>query len=173
MVPKTSIMKTITVEPIGSMGYKLLFNDTETATITYPKWYSMTANLDLMGSRYTIRGRGFWQTVQEIRKGDGILLEGRYKWKGLELSRPNDAGRPYLLKHKGFWGGTYALADHKGSELLTITSDFNWKKIRSNYNIVCADGFGDDEFEMLLILITVHYYGMYRASAASTGAATA
>lgn len=172
MAPKTTIMKTITVEPVGSMGYKVLLNETEAATITYPKWYSMTADLELMESKYTIRGRGFWQTVQEVKKGGRVLLEVRYKWKGLELSQPNDAGRPYLLKHKGFWGGSYVLTDHKGVELMAITSDFSWKKIRSNYNITCADGFGDDEFEMLLILVTVHYYGMYRASAASTGTAT-
>lgn len=163
-------MKTINVESNGSKSYNVTLNGSTIASLTYPKWYSYMAELDFNGSRYTIKSRGFWGTVQEVKKGDRIILEGRYKWKGMQLSRPG--GQPYLLKSRSAWGGSYGLYGHTGEELMSITGDYSWKKFSSNYIITCPDSFGDDEFEMLLMLAAIHFYKMYSTVAAS-GAATA
>lgn len=158
-------MKTINVESDGSKNYSVLLNGSIIAAIRYPKWYSSIAELDFGNSHYTIQSRGFWKMVQEVKKGDRVMLEGKYKWKGMQLSRPG--GQPYLMKSKGTWGGSYGLFDNTGTELINITSNFSWKKFTSSYIITCKDDFGDDEFEMLLMLATIHFYKMYQAMAGS------
>lgn len=160
-------MKQITIIPEGYKILRAMWKGQELGMIEYRKWFSTSATITVAGTGYTLGGRGFWGTVTELKRGDRVLLEGRYKWKGLSITDPKRPGQEYMLKLKGFFRSGYVLLDYKGNEVMSIESDFNWKSFKTSYSITCDDAFGDSEEDILLMLVTVHFYKMYQAMAAS------
>jgi|GEM_PF-1731220 len=127
--------------------------------IVYTKWYSgnraeITINQDAV---YQMEPKGFWQSTLEIFKEGIVMLNIKSKFTGYEISRPIDADRPYRFKMKGLFKNGYVLVNYKDEVVLEIVSNFSWKKMYPGFTITCSDNFGNDDFEKLLIMLSVHF----------------
>ena len=166
-------MKTIIISAESSKVYKAFLNGEELGAISYPKWFSNNAGITTPGSTYALTSRGFWRTITEVKKGEKVLLECRYTWKGMDITDPRHPNQGYFLRVRGLWKSGYVLLDRQEKVLLTIESEFSWKTWKSSYEITCDDTFGNTDDEMMLVLVAAHFFRMYQASTASGAATTA
>jgi hypothetical protein len=162
-------MKEINVLPQGYRAFTAIWNDIVLGRVEYPKWYSSKAVISIGEEAvYTLEPKGFWQTTQELKKDGVLILEMQMKWSGkILISKPKDADRSYAFQPKGFFKNGYVLTDYKGNEFFHIRSDFSWKKFNAGFIITCKDDFGNDEFEQLLMLMSVYYFKAMQDAAAS------
>lgn len=152
-------MREINVIPNGYKAFTAVDNNVTVGRLEYLKWYSSRATINIGDqSLYSLEPKGFWQTHQELKKDGILVLQMQMKWNGsIIIKKPKDAERFYTLQPKGFFKNGYVLSDYKGNDLMHIRYNFSWKS-NSGYIITCGDDFGNDEFEQLLMLLTVHYY---------------
>ncbi|MDV6170065.1 hypothetical protein R1T16_16625 [Flavobacterium sp. DG1-102-2] len=163
-------MKKIDVTQENYRVLTALEKDVQLGRIIYTKWYSNSKSEITVGNKelYTMVPKGFWQSKLEILHGDVVVLKTETKFSGYTMSRPIDPDRPYKIKHKGFFKNGYIVVNYKDEVLLEISPNFSWRKMYPGYTIACADTFGNDDFEKLLIMLSVHYCrNMQNAAAAS------
>ncbi|MHA3788589.1 hypothetical protein ACX0HA_10295 [Flavobacterium hauense] len=160
-------MKTIDI--IGqrsNRAFTAVFDDGVTASLTYPKWYSLLAVVTIGESRYGIVPKGFWKSRYEIIKDEKLLFTITHTWNGCEIVRTYDTERPLVIKPRGFLKGGYVLLNHRNEVLLEVQSDFSWKKFHQDYRIMCNDDFGNDELDKVLALFSVYYLIAIQTAAA-------
>lgn len=165
-------MKEINVIPHGYRSYTVIFNDDSViGRLEYPKWYSSKATINIgKDDFYSLEPKGFWQTHQELKKDGVLILQMQMKWNGsITLTKPKETERYFSFQPIGFFKSGYVLVDYKGNELLHIRYNFSWKKSNMGYIITCKDDFGNDEFEQLLMLVSVHYYKAMQDAGAAIG----
>jgi hypothetical protein len=165
-------MKEIDIVPNGYRAFTAILKGEMLGRLEYPKWYSAKARITLGNDvQYILEPKGFWQTSQELKKDGTVIMEMKMKWNGsILIWKPKDAERAFEFKLRGFFKQGYVLNDYKGNQQLAIVTDFNWKKFNSGYIITCGDEFGSNEFEELLILLSVHYCKAMQNAAASAAA---
>lgn len=163
-------MKTIDVSVNGKNVYTAVYNDALIGRIEYPKWYSMNKAIITLAddSVFNLEPKGFWQSKQQLSKGNAVLLDVKNTWKGYSLTKPIDPERPFKFQHQGVFKSGYALLNYKEELVLKIVPNFSWKKFNMSYIITCEDTFGNDEFEQLLVLLSVHYLRIMQASASGS-----
>jgi len=162
-------MKTIIVTAESYKKFVATIDEVLLGRLEYPKWSSTYPELWLRKDEgpYVIKAANFWHTKQELLK-DGIpIFLMQSKWNGhTVIHTPKEPHRVFTLKPKTTWSMNYALFSHKGEELLTIASDFSWKKFTTRYIITCSDEFGSDEQEQLLLLLSLHFFKVIESAAA-------
>jgi len=156
-------------------NYKVLTafeNKTVIGSIVYPKWYSTNKGVITIGEKenYALEPKGFWSTKYDLVKDNAVVLSMKSKWQGsIELTKPIDPERPYNFKGRGLFKNGYTLTNYKGEILLEIVTNFSWKKMYPGYTITCGDTFGNDEFDRVLIMLSVHFLRAIQNQAAAAG----
>lgn len=153
-------MKEINVLTQGYRAFAAIWNDTVLGRLEYPTWYSSKAIISIgKEAIYTLEPKDFWQTTQELKKDGVPVLVMQMKWSGkIFISKPKDADRAFIFQPIGFLKNGYVFSDYKGTEFFHVRYDFSWKKGNSGYVITCKDDFGNNEFEQLLMLLSVNYF---------------
>jgi hypothetical protein len=153
-------MKNFTIIPSSYIRDFTLTDEGKTVgTMIFPKWHSSKAEITIGESVYKMEGKGFWRTRYEITKDGRVVLESEIKWNSRVVITPHsNPSHFYTFKHSGKFNNIYWLTDYKGSQLVQCTADFKWKKFNIQYIISCEDNFTDDEFNILLLMLTVYHY---------------
>lgn len=127
--------------------------------IIYTKWYSGNrAEISIdQNAVYRLEPKGFWQTQVDVFKDEVLVTTINSKFTGYIITRPIDPERSYRFKYKGFFKNGYVLVNYKDEVLLEIAANFSWKKMYPGYSVICSDGFGNDVFEKLLLMLCVHF----------------
>ena len=165
-------MKKINVNQDNYRVLTALENDVQLGRIIYTKWYSGSRAEITVGDKevFTMVPKGFWQSTLEILQGNVVVFTTAAKFSGYTITKPIDPERPYKIKHRGFLKNGYKLVNYKDEVMLEIESNFSWKKMYPGFRIACADTFGNDDFEKLLIMLSVHFCRtVQNAAAASAG----
>lgn len=163
-------MKTIDVSVNGKNVYTAAHNEIFIGKIEYPKWYAMNKAIITLGEDtvFNLEPRGFWHSTQQLLKGNAVLLNVKNTWKGYLLTKPIDPERPYKFQHQGLFKNGYVLLNYKDEVVLKIAPNFSWKKFNMSYTITCDDIFGNEEFDQLLLLLSVHYLRIIQSSASGS-----
>jgi hypothetical protein len=163
-------MKKIEVNQENYRVLTALENDIQLGRIIYTKWYSGNNAEITVGENtlYKIVPKGFWQSKLEVVQGDVVVLTTASKFVGYTISRPIDNERAYSFKYRGFLKNGYKLVNYKDEVLLEISPNFSWKKVYPGFTIACADSFGNDDFERLLIMMSVHFCRNIQNAAAAS-----
>lgn len=139
--------------------------------LTYPKWYSLKANVTLAdNSQYQLAAKKRWSSKIELKQDDKLLSDLKMGWKGIIIKVYFDnEQKSYLLKIKNIFSRKYILIDSNKKELLTVDTKFKWTKFRFDYEITATD-----EFEVLhnkeILLFTVLYGINYHISITTAAA---
>jgi len=163
-------MKEYKVKSEDPKHFSLIINDQEIGRLKYEKWFSFKAEMILEGTRtYQIEPKGFWGTTIELKQNEIILLNFKMNWNGNIIinTRFDEIERDFMLKHKGILKDSYVLLNKEEEDLLVIKPDFKWSKFNYDYNISTTDLFDNLNFNLILVLTTIHCVNYYMAMMSS------
>ncbi len=152
-------------------SFSLTNNNKMVGELVYPKWYSFKADIIINDkTNYKFATKGRWKSKLVLQQDDKTLAELKMTWKGVVIKTKFDnKEQNYLLKAKTFLNRKYVLIDTDKNELVLADTDFQWKKLRCDYDITTTDEFEKlDNKEVLLFVILhgINYYQTIVAGAA-------
>lgn len=155
------------VSSINQKNFGLTLNDKLIGELVYPKWYSFKADINIDGkTEYKFVTKGRWNYKIELQQNNKTLLELKISWKGIVLKTHFDnKEKNYLLKLKTLLSRNYILIDTDKNELVSVDTDFQWKKLRFDYTIATTDEFDKLENKELFLFTILHSINYHKAMA--------
>jgi hypothetical protein len=73
----------------------------------------------------------------EVLDGKNVLLKFTMSWDGsiVMIAYFNNLEKNYTFNHKGFFRESYVLTDEKGTELLMMKPNIQWRSMNYEYQI--------------------------------------
>jgi len=166
-------MKRIEITPENPMLYVAALGGKELGRMEYTNWYSASAAIiTINDTEYKLGPKGFWHTSTDIFKDDAVVLNVASRWQGgFVITNPGEPLRSYTFRPQGWFKPGYEVVDYQNQVLFSIQGNFVWKKLNSGFTITCNDDFGNEEAEVLLMLLSVHLHKAMQ-TAAVIGAAS-
>lgn len=104
-----------------------------------------------------------------MQQDDKTLAELKMTWKGVVIKTKFDnKEQNYLLKAKTFLNRKYVLIDTDKNELVLADTDFQWKKLRCDYDITTTDEFEKLDNKEVLLFVILHGINYYQTIVAGT-----
>jgi hypothetical protein len=131
-----------------------LFDENERSLgyIDHTGWFPEKVQITTGNEVYKVENVNFWNTKQEIRKGEETVAEIKIKWAGsMEITMR--AGGTYVFK-PDFWHSTYTLYTEHGAGIAVVRSDFKWSKFAFSYDIETDDNYRESNNPLLLLILT-------------------
>ena len=156
----------------GLLSFDVTRNDKFIGRLSYKNWYSFKASVELAdNSTYQIEEKGFWGTTIELKHNEKLLLNFKMNWNGDIIIQTyfDRAEADYVFKHKGFLKESYVLLDRKGTELLVMKPDLNWRKLNYNYQLTTTNEFDEFSNSKILLFTVLHCANYYVSAAGSAG----
>lgn len=166
-------MKKIEIIPENPMLYIAVFDGKELGKMEYTNWYSASAAvITINDAEYKLGPKGFWHPSTDIFKDDEVLLNIVPRWQGgFVITNPAEPSKPYVFRGQGWFKTGYDIVDYQNEVVIGIQGNFIWKKFNSGYSITCNEEFGNSEFDIMLLLLSVHLFKAMQTAAitAATG----
>lgn len=159
----------------GNREFEVLHGDKRIALITYRKWYSSQAELQVGGQTYEVKPHGFWGSELHVEFQGASLADFRMRWNmdiGL-TTRFGTSEWHYAFKHKGVMKDGFVLLDEQGTELLRFRNRFKLGTLNHEYTITTAEAFEQFGRKELFLAILVHAANYYLTNLAAIAAAGA
>ena len=156
----------------GLLSFDVTRNDKFIGRLSYKNWYSFKASIELAdNSTYQVEEKGFWGTTIELKQNEKLLLNFKMNWNGDIIVQTyfDRAEADYVFKHKGFLKESYVLLDRKGTELLVMKPDLNWRKLNYNYQLTTTNEFDEFSSNKILLFTVLHCANYYVSAAGSAG----
>ena len=155
-------------------NFRLAEDNNLLGELIYSKWGSLNAVINLIdNTENKFKSKGIWNQKIELFNNDKKLLELKMGWKGIKIQTQfeNNVSN-YLLKNIGFFSNKFTLLDSDKTELVEIKSDFQWKKLRYDYDITTTTEFDKLENDKMLLFAIIYGINYRNTSMAAAGGAT-
>ncbi|MCX8524552.1 hypothetical protein OF897_11570 [Chryseobacterium formosus] len=110
-------------------------------------------------------------TTVEVKDGKNVILKFAMNWDGNIVLNTylNDVEKNYTFSHKGFFRESFVLTDEKGSELLVMNPNIQWRSLIYEYQITTSEILETFEEKNILLLISLHCANNYMSMMAGMG----
>jgi hypothetical protein len=166
-------MKTYLADSIDRRTIVLREGEREAGTLEYKGWFSQKAAISIgQAVSYDVIRHGFFMQSITIGKGIDVYMAVRLaKWHPMQFTITRQ-GIEYRmrLKRKKLFGLDYVLVDDNSEELMLIKPDFQWRKLRYNYEVDVHDTasrYADEPIFILAVLYILMLLQRRHAAAAS------
>lgn len=145
-----------------SRQFTLQDDATNIGTLVYPKWYSLTADIEIGGlPKYKVGPKDIWGTTMELKEGDAVLVKLKINWKGNAVVHLLPTEQKFELQQRGLLKSSFVLTDSEGNELMFLKPNFQWTKLNYDYQIETTDIFKKMKQQHLLVFASIHYINYY------------
>ena len=155
-------------------NFRLTEDNNLLGELVYIKWSSLNADIKLIDNNENkFKTKGIWNQKIELFQNDKKLLELKMGWKGIKIQTQFENHiTNYLLKNISFFSNKFTLVDSDKTELVQINSDFQWKKLRYDYDITTTAEFDKLENDKMLLFAIIYGINYRNTSMAAAGGAT-
>ncbi|MEQ8472451.1 MAG: hypothetical protein RIC35_14755 [Marinoscillum sp.] len=125
----------------------LLKNDVAIGTLTFPKWHSSNAVLEIGQEKLELTQKSFWSSSYHVLKKGFSLGEIKMNWKGyikIHLKDFNKRIREFTIKHRGVFKSRYEVVDERDNVIMTLFPEGSWNQMRYDYRIETSAGESDN-----------------------------
>lgn len=149
----------------NTLIFELTKDEKTIGKLAYKSWFKFSAEIDVLKAKYQIEPKGFWGTTVEVKDGSTLLLKFAMNWNGNIIIQTYFDGveKDYIFQHKGFFRESLVLVDQKGTELLIMKPNFQWRAINYQYEITTTEIFETLEEKNILLLNTLHCANYFMA----------
>jgi hypothetical protein len=155
-------------------NFRLTEDNNLLGELVYIKWSSLNAAIKLIDNNENkFKTKGIWNQKIELFQNDKKLLELKMGWKGIKIQTQFENHiTNYLLKNISFFSNKFTLVDSDKTELVQINSDFQWKKLRYDYDLTTTAEFDKLENDKMLLFAIIYGINYRNTSMAAAGGAT-
>jgi len=150
-------MESIHAVCVDKKTFRLTENEALLGTLTYLKWHSYDADIEISGEKYTLRSKGLFSSQISITKNETEVGSLNLHWGGT-VSFVLENNETYKLKIKGNFFNKYVVENQKNEIVFTIHPTFNWKHFVYNYVLIRVS-----EIDPLVALLGIYAAGYYIA----------
>jgi len=150
-------------------NFSLTEDDKLIGELVYPKWFSFKADVNIDDkTEYKFVAKGRWNYKIELQQNEKSVLELKISWKGIIIKTHfDDKEINYLLKRQTLLSNSFVLIDTDKNELVKIDTDFQWKKLRYDYDITTTNEFDKLENKKPLLFAIFHSINYNKAMTAA------
>lgn len=119
-------------------NYTLSEDDNPLGVLSFPKWYSHNAEIELNRKKYEIRKKSMWSSTYFIRHQGFQIGQIKMDWKGgvsIVIENKNRRPQKLYVQHKGFLKSKFHLADEQKKPMTTFKAIHSWTKMKSDFEI--------------------------------------
>lgn len=143
------------IESSSSRGNFMVMNGQwKVLELKYPRWFSTKAVTRYRGREIRIEPKGFWGSSFVILKNGREIGDITFNWKGqvnLRIEDTESIEHRFMMKAKGTFKLRFELYDDTDHLVLTMKSQYNWRKWSSNYDIETSELLESMELPELLL----------------------
>lgn len=107
------------------------------ATLTYPRWYSYSAQLEVADRQFTLKKSGFWRQAFDLWEGEQRRGIVRIDWRGrmtIELGE-DEALHQFRMRRRGCIKPYFELQDTEEHLLAELRPRFRWRTLNYDTDI--------------------------------------
>jgi len=148
-------MESIQAVCVDKKTFRLTENEALLGTLTYLKWHSYDADIEISGEKYTLRSKGLFSSQISITKNETEVGSLNLHWDGT-VSFVLENNETYKLKIKGNFFNKYVVENEKNEIVSTIHPKFSWKHFIYNYDLIPVN-----KINPLVALLGIYAAGYY------------
>lgn len=154
---KFSAMDTMKAVCLDKKTFRLTENGELLGTLSYLKWHSYDADIEISGEQYTLRSKSLFSSQIIITKNETEIGFLKMHYDGtVSFAIENDSH--FKLKIKGWFFNKYVIEDAQNVSVLMIDPKFSWKDFVYNFDLIPAN-----ETNPLVALLGIYSAGYYIA----------
>lgn len=150
-------METMKAVCLDKKTFRLTENDELLGTLSYLKWHSYDADIEISAEKYTLRSKGLFSSQIVITKNETEIGFLKLHFDGT-VSFVIENNDHYKLKIKGWFFNNYVVENQQNEVLFTIHPKFSWKHFVYNYDLIPVN-----EINPLVALLGIYAAGYYIA----------
>ena len=147
-------MESIQAVCVDKKTFRLTEKEALLGTLTYLKWHSYDADIEISGEKFALRSKGLFssQIIITNKAEMGFL---KLHWDGT-VSFALENNETYKLKIKGFFFNKYVVENAQKEMIFEIFPKFSWKHFIYNYDLIAVN-----KINPLVALLGIYAAGYY------------